>query len=212
MGFAQKTTMLLLLLASQLASPSPIAMDRWFSWQDYPSEVRDSLKTDFEPVTQTLVGATGKIIGCRVETPSSSPKMDALACALILKRARFEPARWSDGAAVPGVFRLPVAFYVYGDEHEHHSDIELEVGKLPNNKKSEYVEVAFSSDAAGKILECVAKRPVGSWDKPANPMLVPIACKAVQAEWKPFTVLGDDGKPSRSVQNAIVKFVSAARR
>ena len=204
--------MLLLALASQLASPSPVDIERWFSWQDYPSEVRDSLKTDFEPVTQTLVSATGKIIGCRVETPSSSPKMDALACAIILKRARFEPARWSDGAPVPGVYRLPVVFMVYGDEHEHHSDIELEVGKLPKNKKSEFVQVSFSSDASGKIQECVAKRPVGSWDKPANPLLVSAACKVVQAEWKPFKVLGDDGKPSRSVQNVIVKFTATAIR
>jgi hypothetical protein len=45
-------------------------------------------------------------------------------------------------------------------------------------------------------------------EKPANPQLVGIACKAVPADWKPLTVLGKDGKPSRSVQNAIVKFTT----
>jgi hypothetical protein len=200
--------MLLLVIASQLAAAFPIDAEKWFSPNDYPSELSDSLETVFQPVTQTLVDPDGKIIGCRVETASPSPKMDALACAIILKRGRFEPARWMDGTAVPGVYRWPVTFMIFGDSYDRFSDIELQVGHLPEKKKAEFVTVAFSSDPNGRIDECVVARPVRSQEKPANPQLVAIACKAVQADWKPFTVLGKDGKPSRSVQNAIVKFTT----
>jgi hypothetical protein len=158
-----------------------------------------------------LINADGKIIGCRVETASANPKIDALACAIILKRGRFAPAHWMDGTPVPGVYRWPVSFMIFGDSYDRFSDVELEVGRLPGDKKSEFVTVAFSSDPDGRIGECVGAPPVRSREKAANPQLLAIACRAVQAEWKPFTVLGKDGKPSRSVQNAIVKFSTQKR-
>jgi len=211
--------MLIALLAAQaaaaalpLAAPYPIDAEKWFSPDDYPTDQMDGAQTVFQPVTQTLVNVDGKIIGCRVETASRSAKMDALACAIILKRGRFEPARWMDGTSVPGVYRWPVSFMIDGDDYERFSDIEIQVGHLPDNKKSEFVTVAFSSDAEGKIEECVGARPVRRKEKPANPQLVSIACKAVKADWKPFVVLGTDRKPSRSVQNAIVKFAAEAQR
>ena len=198
--------------SSQLAAPYPIQAEQWFSADDYPTDLMDGAQTVFQPVTQTLVNADGKIIGCRVETASSSPKMDALACAIILKRGRFQPARWMDGTPVPGVYRWPVSFVIFGDTYEQFSDIELQVGHLPENKKSEFVTVAFSSDADGKIEACVGARPVRQKEKPPNPQLVSIACNAVQSEWKPFIVLGTDRKPSRSVQNAIIKFTTQKPR
>lgn len=203
--------MLWVAIASQLAAPFPIHIDRWFVADDFPSDMMEGLQTTFQPVTQTLVDATGKIVGCRVETPSSSPKMDALACAVILKRGRFEPARWGDGAAVPGVYRRPVTYKVFGDSHDRFSDIELQVAKLPDNEKATFVTVAFASDPNGKIGECLGARSA-TRSKPDNPALVAIACQAVQSDWKPFTVLDADGKQSRSVQNAIVKFTSDAKR
>jgi hypothetical protein len=205
--------MLWLLISAQLAAPFPIDMDRWFSPDDYPTELVSNEHTSFQPVTQTLVDATGKIVGCRIETPSSSPQVDALACAIILKRGHFEPARWTDGSAVPGVYRKPITMLLEGDPLDRFSDIELDVQRLPSGEKSSaYVEVAFASEADGKIGECAAAAPTSKERKAPNPSLVSSACKAVQTEWRPFTVLGADGKPSRSVQNVVVKFTPAQRR
>ena len=198
--------------ASHLAAPFPIDPGKWFSSDDYPSDLSDSSQTAFQPVTQTLVSADGKIIGCRAETTSSSSKIDALVCATILKRGRFQPARWMDGTPVPGVYRWPLIIMMLGDSIDQFSDIEIQVDHLPKSKKAEFITVDFSSDSSGKIDQCVGARPLGQQDKPANPQLVAIACHAVQAEWKPFTVLGEDGKPSRSVQNAIVKFTTQKLR
>ena len=197
---------------SQLAAPFPVDAEKWFSSSDYPSDLPDSSETVFQPVTQTLVNEDGKIVGCRVETASKSPKMDALACAIILKRGRFQPARWTDGTPVPGVYRWPISFAVEGDSYDRLSDIELQVGRLPDHKKSEFVTVAFASDSSGRIGACVGAPPIRHQEKVANPQLVSIACNAVRDGWKPFTVLGKDGKPSRSVQNAIVKFTTEPPR
>ena len=193
-------------LVSSLAAPFPVDVDKWFSADDYPDDLISYKQTAFQPVTQTLVGIDGKMIGCRVETASPNPQVDALACAIIMKRGRFQPARWTDGSAVPGVYRWPVSFMLDGYLYEPFSDIELQVDRLPDKRKSEFVTVEFASDANGKIQDCVGQHPVRQTDRPANPQLVSIACNTVQTEWKPFTVLGTDGKPSRSVQNVIVKF------
>jgi hypothetical protein len=204
--------MLLLMLAAQLAAPFPIDFDRWASSDDYPTDLVTGDHSSFQSVTQTLVDATGKIVGCRIETPSSSPQVDALACAIILKRGHFQPARWSDGTAVPGIYRKAIRIMLEGDTLDPFSDIDLDVDHLPDGKKSPaFVEVAFASESDGKIDECAAAAPVSKEQKPPNPSLVPIACQAVKTGWRPFTVLRPDGKPSRSVQNAVVKFTPAKR-
>jgi hypothetical protein len=186
-------------------------VENWFSPDDYPMSAVTGSETIFQSATQTLVDSNGKIIGCRIETPSTSPKVDALACGLILKRGRFEPARWTDGSSVPGIYRWVISFSLEGDTFDPLSDIEIGVERLPSGEKSPaYVQVTFATDAEGKIRECVGGPAIRK--KSPNPLLVSAACSAVKAEWKPFTVLGSDGKPSRSVQNVIVKFTTERKR
>jgi len=203
--------MFALLIASQLSAPVPIRMQSWFNSSDYPPTLANGIRTAFQSVTQTLVDSTGKMIGCRIETPSSNPKVDALACGLILKRGRLEPARWSDGSPVPGVYRFAVSFALENDSDriDPFSDIDISVQRLPNGQRSPaYIQVTFGSDEGGKIR--VGGPPMRK--KLPNPLLVSAACGAVEAQWKPFTVLGPDGKPSRSVQNMVVKFSTESSR
>ena len=205
--------MLLLLAASQLSAAVPIKLEKWFSGTDYPSSLTSGIETTFQPATQTLVDSTGKIVGCRIETPSSNPKVDAVACGIILKRGRFQPARWSDGSPVPSVYRWAVPFYLDGDKPDPLSDIDIGVQHLPGGQKSPaYVQVTFATDPEGNIGECVGGSPLSPRTKSPDPSLVSVACRAVEADWKPFKVLGSDGKPSRSVQTAIVKFTPEKRR
>ncbi len=205
--------MLLLFVASQLSAPVPINVESWFSGDDYPMALASGVRTAFQSVTQTLVDSNGKMIGCRIETPSSDSKIDGLSCGIILKRGRFQPARWSDGTAVPGVYRWAVSYALEGDGDrvDPFSDIDIGVERLPDGQRSPaFIQVTFASDAEGKIHECIGGPPIRR--KLPNPLLVSAACSAVKAEWKPFTVLGPDGKPSRSVQNVIVKFSTEKKR
>jgi hypothetical protein len=202
----------LIISASLLAAPQPIHLETWFSEDDFPDSVMDQEKTAFRPVTQTLVDAHGKIVGCRLETPSSSPEINGLACGIIMKRGQFQPARWSDGTAVAGVYRAAIGFAMEGDTLPAADDVELEVASLPDGKKKTQVHVAYAVDAQGKIVDCKEEPSTDKGSKPANPALVSIACQTISADWKPFTVLGEDGKKTRSVQDATVAFKVANTR
>jgi hypothetical protein len=195
--------------SSLLSAPTPIQFTRWFSGYDYPTELLGGDQTAFQPVTDTVVDSSGKIRACRVETPSGSPKIDALACAIIVKRGAFKPAIWTDGTAVPGVYRTAIIFVVLGDQVPASRDIEISVQKLPKGEKSPAsVNVAIASEANGTITECVGQ-PRDTKPKPDNPALVAVACDTVKAQWKPLPVLDPDGKSTRSVQNVRVAFVEA---
>jgi len=210
----QFAAMFMLLAAAQLASPAPIHFEDWFGSYDYPSDLFDENRgTAFQAPTQTLVDSAGKTFGCRVETPSGSPQVDALACAIILKKGRFEPARWSDGSPVPGLHRQVISFGFFGDQQPILSDVEVEVASLPPGTKSPaFVRVAFASEADGKITDCRGDPPAWVKIKPPDPSLFSVACSVVRAQWKPFTVLDPSGKPTRSVQTASVKFTVPKRR
>ena len=203
----------MLALVSHLIAPQPIHLEKWYSYADYPSARYGAAETAFETFTQTLVSASGKIVGCRAETASTDPQIDARACAIILKRGSFQPARWSDGTAVPGIYRTVVAFRQEGDDLPPHGDIELEVAQLPLGDSSPiYVTVAFASEPDGRIVDCAEQPSSTTPKKHPAPQLVAIACRTVANEWKAFTVLGDDGKPSRSVQNVTVMFALPSKR
>jgi hypothetical protein len=203
----------LIISASLLAAPQPIRFENWFSADDYPSSAMEREVTAFRAVTQTLVDAQGKTVGCRIETPSSNPEVDGLVCAIILKRGKFEPARWADGTPVPGVYRKAISFIMYGDTLLPSADIELDVASLPKGQKSPaFATVAFASNADGQIVDCGDQPPALKTSKPANPAILALACQAVTTGWKPFTVLGPDGKKSRSVQSATVMFSVPKKR
>jgi len=201
--------MLALIIASQLAAPQPIRWETWWSADDYPESAAEQESTAYRPVTQTLVDAHGKIVGCRLETPSKNAEVNGLACGIIMKRGHFQPARWTDGSAVAGIYRLAVGFAMDGDTLPPAGDIELEVASLPSGKKHAVVRVAYGADAQGKISDCREEVSADRNWKPANPALVTVACQTITADWKPFTVLGEDGKKTRSVQDASVLFTVA---
>ncbi|WP_233396880.1 energy transducer TonB [Qipengyuania sp. YIM B01966] len=50
------------------------------------------------------IDANGRVASCRVTRPSGHSELDQATCALISRRARFEPARDSSGAAVMGSY------------------------------------------------------------------------------------------------------------
>jgi hypothetical protein len=196
--------MLDILLASQLAGARPIPNEMWFSPDDVPSYLESGA---YRTSTQTLLDKTGSVVGCRVEMPSSEPKMDALACSLILKRGKFTPAHWSDGTPVPSLFRYTLVMSVDQYPPKPGGDVEITVDKLPKGIRSPLLlSLDYAVDETGKITDCVGAPSVGAErPKPNDPALVALACRELIAGWKPFTVLDETGRPGRSVQNAFAR-------
>lgn len=54
------------------------------------------------------IAANGRVEGCRITGSTGHPELDAATCALVSKRARFEPARGSEGQPVPGSYASSV--------------------------------------------------------------------------------------------------------
>lgn len=87
-------------------------LNQYFSTDDYPSTsaARDAQGT----VSFRLdIGADGAVTGCTIIRSSNDAALDAATCAILLGRARYEPARDAAGRAVRGkdegrvTWRLP---------------------------------------------------------------------------------------------------------
>lgn len=96
------------------ARPSGVLARAWQSWirpADVPEELR---MRRMESTTQLLldIDASGQATGCRVVAPSPEPRLDALACALLPRRGRFEPAYLAPGRPVAGRWLMAVMWDV----------------------------------------------------------------------------------------------------
>ena len=90
--------------ASPANSPS-----RWVTNSDYRSSwVRREMQGSASFSLQ--VSASGRVTGCTITGSTGHTALDTATCRLITKRARFEPARDSNGAKVAGTYRNTVTW------------------------------------------------------------------------------------------------------
>lgn len=85
---------------------------RWVSDSDYRSEWSRREWTG-RASFRLAIAADGRVTGCTITSSSGHKALDEATCTLVMRRARFEPARGSHGEAVAGsytnsiVWRLP---------------------------------------------------------------------------------------------------------
>ena len=89
-----------------VATPAQGDIRSVFSGFDYPSE---ALLRDQEGTTRAilLIDEEGKVASCYNSEPSGIASVDAVSCQVIKDRARFRPARDSQGKAVKSIFYSP---------------------------------------------------------------------------------------------------------
>lgn len=76
---------------------------RWVSTDDYKSNwVRQEMtgRARF----RLEIAADGRVAGCTITGSSGHPELDAATCALVSRRAKFQPARGSEGEPVAGSY------------------------------------------------------------------------------------------------------------
>jgi len=76
---------------------------RWITTEDYPSSSVRNNEEGSVAIT-VRVGADGRVASCEITTSSGYPALDALTCRLYARRARFDPALDSNGAAIPATY------------------------------------------------------------------------------------------------------------
>ena len=82
-----------------------------FSVDDFPTYLAQEGVSRIVHVRVT-VRPDGVLQSCSAEVSSGDGKLDAYTCQLIVRRAKFVPARWPDGTAAYGVIRVPVNWLV----------------------------------------------------------------------------------------------------
>jgi TonB family protein len=184
-----------------------------FSVDDFPAYVQRAGIDRFVS-TKTTVRADGTTQDCIVEGGSGDPKLDAYTCAIILRRARFQPAKWIDGSATYGVVRVPVSWVIGGpaskseQEKAFPVDMDLTVTRLPKGAgRLTDLRLMIAVHESGRVAACGGPPDLMDNENTKKfPELVPIACEHLLKEFTAIPAKDATGKPMRSVQTAFVRF------
>jgi TonB-like protein len=162
-----------------------------------------------------VIRPDGSLQSCVAEISSGDPKLDAYTCALIIKRARWKPATWTDGTPVYGVIRVPVSWMIsdapLSDEDilkTETPDLELSVNQLPKGAHSIVdVSLEIAVDQNGRLLTCDEWPHLKNDHTKQFPELVPVACQQVMTKLSASPPVDPSGQKVRSVQNVSVHFI-----
>ena len=103
-----KGLLLLLALGASAVGPVPRAsIVSYISHEDYPA---DAARAGVEGLVQLRldVSADGRVTGCTVTESSSSSLLDSTSCRLLVRRARFDPARDEAGRPTTGSYETRI--------------------------------------------------------------------------------------------------------
>ena len=211
--------MLWIALAAQMSVPVPLGVSipdvrAIFSVNDFTAYLqREGVSRAV--YTRTTVRPDGTIQGCVAEAGSGDSTLDTYTCRLIVKRARFRPATWTDGTPVYGVIRVPVSWIVSVAPPSDADalkwivpDLDVTVNQLPKGARSVVgVILIVAAEADGQIVTCTEQpNPKSARSRRRYPGLVPIACQQVMASLKVTPPVDESGKAARSVQTVSVRF------
>ena len=209
------------LAAAQMSMPVAIGVSdvrAVFSVDDMPEYVQHQGITRFV-LTYTTVGPDGTARYCSVDPSSGDPQLDRYTCAIILKRARFEPAKWVDGTASYAVLRVPVTWTMGAPpsqkdvDRAYPPDMEITVNQLPKGARSPaHIALMIAVDENGKVVSCGEWLPSFKGAHPKRfPELVEIACREIISAYAAPPAKDPAGRAVRSIQTAGVVFTLAGK-
>lgn len=117
----------------------------WVTSNDYPSE---ALREEISGITgfRLAVGIDGRVSQCEIIASSGSALLDAATCALITRRARFNPARDGDGQPATGFYSNRIRWVIPVD--------------LPPEPGTS--SLSYQVGADGAVSDCRVKGPDGT--------------------------------------------------
>ena len=202
--------MFLIALAAQISAPAPERPNRWFSSDDTPPYLIRAGSGLWRVSIRVTVAPDGKLRSCDVESSGGISDLNKRTCGIVVRRAKFQPAR-VDGLPVFGVYRNSVVWAVVDAPVDTskvmYPDVEVTVARLPTRLKSPtFVGVAFAVDTAANKSSCVMDVAVDPEQVENHPALVPIACEQIMAKYQATPATDGTGKAVLSVQSALVQF------
>lgn len=201
---------LLLAAASALVNAvvplKPIGAIGWLTPDDYP---QDALRNNQQGITlfRLTVGMNGKPFRCDVVMPSGVASLDSATCAIMMRRARFQPAHDQYGQPVIATYVSSNSFTLPDDlpapPVPKPDRLTISVNRLPDGLADPVdVPVFVIVDDKGATERC---------DTDASPegrALGSIACQQIMSQWQFKPTIGESGVPVRSLQDFKVTFTT----
>jgi len=155
----------------------------WVLTEDYPVA---ALRDEIEGVVRfsVTVDARGRPTDCSVTESSGNADLDSAACAKILERAEFEPARNSRGKPVAGTWSNSVRWVIP----------EPQPAPAPG-----YLVASFIVETDGSVSECVVDRAEGAGEAVREEMCRP--------DMSVQPILDGDGEPVRKRVRIMTRIV-----
>ena len=159
------------------------------------------------------VDATGAPVRCEVTMSDGNRALDRVACDMLLRRARFTPARDAAGAPVAAVMRQDftvnsqAAVRRWGDPADtaRRVDFALPVASLPRPGDVLTADLLLMTDVTGQVTTCDVATST------THAGLDRAACRAMQATR--FAPARDrDGKPVPALRQVSVGFTTEVPR
>lgn len=154
----------LLAVQAEAQVPKPVSSGPWMTNDDYPAA---AAKRGHQGSLSYLlrVDASGLPTACNVVISSGYPVLDAAACTILMKRARFTPARSPAGEAVaadfPGRFNWSLGSKKALRSHSRAPNlVQLVVPRLPETYRTPVLaNVTFTP--TGTVEQCAVKESSG---------------------------------------------------
>lgn len=196
--------------AAQVVAPFPEKATSWFSLDDMPIYLLKQGPGLWQVPIRVTVEPQGKLRSCEVEATGGIADLNRLTCRIVMRRAKFQPAR-IQGAPAIGVYRTSIMWVVadapWDTSTAINADVDVTVERLPAGiQPPTFVKVAFAVDAGGGKSSCAPDATKDIHRIENHPALVPIACDQVMKTYRATPATDAAGTPVTSVQNALVRF------
>ena len=197
---------LLSLISGAVVAATPATPQPWFEFRDYPMK---AFEQNAEGVArfELLIAPDGQVADCKIVSSSGNAELDKASCFLASKRAKFRPARNSDGQPLWGTYRSQALWAL----PEHHMisppapDLEVSLNALPaGTKEPPAVKLAYSVDQQGNPNPASCTMIPSSLQQP--PLLVQLGCKELLEQTPRTPVVSPSGQPVAAVKTGAVLF------
>jgi hypothetical protein len=192
------------LAATAVAPVTPVAANTWIVSKDHPKTTL--LVSERGGVAYTIdVSPDGGLLRCE---PLEKTGLDRKICEILMKNARFLPARDDQGNPIFGVYDGFANFALPGkDRRQDRSKLTVAVSQLPEGIASPaFAKVAFLVDGAGRISHCTSTVGERRRFMQTVEALGPAACNKVVNDYRPVPARNGAGEAVLSVQTVMVRF------
>ncbi len=199
------------LMGASVAPAVPISPNEWFNSKDSPKTALRVAESG--PITYTIdVAPDGSPVRCYTV---SMADLDQKVCEIVMKRARFQPARDEQGRPAFGVHERVASFLMPGRGRQRPDPAKLVVSgaDLPAGVSTPaHASVAFVVDRESAIGNCGPAPAERRRFIQVVDALSPLACERLARDYRPAPARNAAGEAVTSVQSAMVRFEASPAR